>query len=100
MGYRTEDVWATTHVAGKNVVRQLLVPAYDDVEVLETEAGVDVVNTPFGQWTVTRAANLPADGPLAARLPIRRSKNAQIRWAGSREAIQASEVIQSFEGAI
>lgn len=100
MAYRTEDVWATPHVAGKNVVRQLLVPAYDNVEALEAESGLELVSTPFGQWPVTRAAELPTDGPLAARLPVRRSKNAQIKWAGGREAVQASDVIRSFDGAI
>lgn len=43
MEYRTEDVWATPHVAGKNVVRQLLVPTCDDIEVFETEPGIEVV---------------------------------------------------------
>ncbi|HET7476207.1 MAG TPA: DEAD/DEAH box helicase family protein [Dermatophilaceae bacterium] len=100
MGHRTEDVWATPHVAGKNVVRQLLVPAYDNVDVLETDSGLEVVNTPFGQWPVARAAELPTEGPLAARLPVRRSKNAQIRWEGGREPVQASDVIRSFDGAI
>ena len=100
MEYRTEDVWATPHVAGKNVVRQLLVPAYDNVEALEAESGLELVCTPFGQWPVTRAAELPTEGPLAARLPVRRSKNAQIKWAGGREAAQASDVIRSFDGAI
>lgn len=100
MGYRTNEVWATPHVAGKNVVRQLLVPAYDNVEVLEIESGPKVVSTPFGQWPVTHDAELPTEGPLAARLPARRSKNSQIKWAGGQEAIQASDVIQSFDGAI
>ena len=66
MEYRTEDVWATPHVAGKNVVRQLLVPAYDNVEALEAESGLELVSTPFGQWPVTRAAELPTEVmPLA-----------------------------------
>lgn len=100
MGYRTEEVWANQHVAGKNAVRQLLVPAYDNVEVLETELGHQVVSTPFGQWPVTRTAELPTAGPLAARLPARRSKNSRITWVGDREAVQASDVVRSFEGAI
>lgn len=100
MEHRTEDVWATPHVAGKNVVRQLLVPTCDDIEVFETEPGIEVVKTPFGQWPTTCTADLPTDGLLAARLPGDHSPNAQIEWGGSREAAQASEVIQSFEGAI
>ena len=100
MGYRTEDAWATQHVAGKNVVRQLLVPAYDNVEVFKTELGPEVASTPYGQWPVTRTAELPTEGPLAARLPARRSKDSQITWVGGREAVQASDVIRSFEGAI
>ena len=56
MEYRTEDVWATPHVAGKNVVRQLLVPAYDNVEALEAESvachehGTGVAGFLPGSW--------------------------------------------------
>lgn len=74
VGHWTEDVWATPHVAGKNVVRQLLVPAYDNVDLLETDSGLEVVSTPFGQWPVAGAADLLTDGPLVARLPVRRSR--------------------------
>lgn len=100
MGYRTEDVWATSHVAGKNVIRQLLVPAHDDIEVLETIESTEVVRTPFGQWPVTRDTDLPAEAPLTARLPVRRTKGARVSWTGGQGLIRASEVIQSFEGAI
>ena len=95
MRYRTENIWATRYVAGKNAVRQLLVPMYDDVEVLETERGTEVVKTPFGQWPTTCAVDLPTDGPLAARLPGDHSPNAQIEWGGSREADQADAEVLS-----
>lgn len=95
MRYRTENIWTTRYVAGKNAVRQLLVPASDDVEVFETESGVEVVRTPFGEWFTTRAADLSTDGPLAARLPGDHSQNFQIEWGGSREADQADAEVLS-----
>jgi superfamily II DNA or RNA helicase len=96
----TGNVWAPELQIGQNAVRQLLVPAHDDVEVLTQGDGTALVRSPYGVWPGRRGANIKPDEPLTAFFPVLDSGNGAIKWRGSRQAIPPNRVLDSYDGAI
>ncbi|MEU4430020.1 DEAD/DEAH box helicase family protein [Nocardia rhamnosiphila] len=94
---KTDAVW-TSETSGKNKIRQLLVPAHDDLEVADGEPGR--VHSRYGSWPAMRNDEEPPDGLLTAVLPTDDSTEAVTRWVGPRQPIPADWVLQSFDGMI
>lgn len=95
---RTDYVWATTEVMGKNTIRQLLVPAHDGLE-LENSKSTHVQSN-YGRWPTVSGTNGQFGSELQAVLPEDGSSSQDITWTGSRKPIPADVVRDSFDGAI
>ncbi|TSI14500.1 DEAD/DEAH box helicase [Brevibacterium aurantiacum] len=95
---RTSDVWATTEVIGKNTLRQLLVPAYDGLDLADGDASR--IRSRYGQWPTASGPDEPRGEGLAAVLPEDGASGDEITWVGSRRPVSADTVRDSFDGAI
>ena len=96
---KTASVWATETVVGKNIIKQLLVPAHNSL-VLSGD-GTETVRSRYGEWPVASPSpdQPQPDGEVAAALPIDKAEG-EIEWLGERTPILAETVLDSFEGAI
>lgn len=95
---RTPHVWATTKVVGKNTIRQLLVPAHDELGY--TDDGRQYVHSRFGCWPAASGPDEPHGERLAAVLPLDGASGGEVTWVGSRHPVPADAVRDSFDGAI
>ena len=96
---KSASVWATETVVGKNIIRQLLVPAHNSLVL--SEESTEKVCSQYGEWTVasTSEDQVQSVGVVAATLPTDTSEG-EIEWVGGRTPIPAATVLESFEGAI
>ncbi|WP_221620806.1 DEAD/DEAH box helicase [Actinomyces bowdenii] len=95
---RTGHVWATTEVVGKNTIRQLLVPAHDELDY--TDDSRQYVHSRFGCWPAASGLDELLGERLAAVLPQDGASGSEVTWVGSRSPVPADVVRDSFEGAI
>lgn len=95
---RTAPVWATPKVVGKNTIRQLLVPAHDELGY--TDDSRQYVHSRFGCWPAASGPDEPHGERLAAVLPLDGASGGEVTWVGSRHPVPADAVRDSFDGAI
>jgi superfamily II DNA or RNA helicase len=97
--YSTPNVWATPTQIGAHEVRQLLVPAHDDI-VVGRVAGEETASSRRGSWPLTRGAASSQSGVLTAVLPVLAGPTGRVTWAGPRSATAPDAVVDSHVDAI
>ncbi|QXU56686.1 DEAD/DEAH box helicase family protein (plasmid) [Rhodococcus sp. LW-XY12] len=97
MAISTVNIWADPRPFGRNRVRQLLVPACDELGTRGDEHGTEV-HGPYGCWPAVYEKRLAVSGPLTAVLSSEDSSS--LRWQGSRQMSSPEDVLTSYRGAI
>lgn len=95
---RTDEVWAQVSTVGKNMIRQLLVPAHDGLEL--TNEVPPRIRSRYGEWPTAPDYVTPADGELRALIPADGVTDTTVTWVGQREPTPTEAVRNSFDGAI
>lgn len=99
MAVSTTNVWAQQVSVGKNIVRQLLVPACEQLDI-ESADEIWRVQGPYGAWPAMRGGRRGSSGPLTALLPVLGNDGIRIEWRGDRQMYAAPEVLESYRDAI
>lgn len=99
MAISTANVWAEQVTIGGNSIRQLLVPACDDLAIADIDGHLSV-HSRYGHWPAIRGTRPDAADHLIATLPTLNRSTSRVDWAGSRKQIGSDEVLETFRDAI